>query len=220
VASDATCPGDQPGSSQLIIEAPEGWEDGCFETPTVPDGQLASVLFQPPVMGPCAVITGSLPTSGSVSWARFARACQNAKQPGACEEESQHCAPVAGGFRQCVFKPGEPGECPAGYPDKQVFYKGVESNLGCTACTCGAPEGGACAAKVTLHGDPGCSEDLATATVALGQMVCVDVLTTGDLRAFSATLEASSPGACTPAGGEPTGEAKPVDPATFCCTPL
>jgi hypothetical protein len=222
VASDAACPGSQPGSTQVPVAAPEGWEDGCFATPEIADGDLASVVLQPPELGPCMPITGAIPAKSSVSWARVAIGCMSAESPAGCEDISQQCAPVAEGFRQCVFMDGDSvdgqaTECPAGYPERQVFYRGVESNLGCTECTCGPPEGGACAVHVTLHKDEACAQDLTSGSVALGQMTCVDVGAPGDLRAFSASLEVDMPGACTPAGGEPIGEAKPAGPATFCC---
>jgi len=220
VASDLTCPGDGPGSSQQPIAIDDGWQDTCVATPAVPDGQLASLVFLAPELGACTPVTGS-ETSASVTWARLARACRAGTQTGACDDLRQQCATAAEGFRQCVFRDGDDEACPEGYPERQVFYRGLDGSLGCTECTCGAPEDGDCAARITTYAELGCpqSKALASADVAIDQPKCVDVQEAGALRSASLTIEVSTPGTCPPAGGEPIGEVEPADPSTFCCRP-
>jgi hypothetical protein len=50
---------------------------------------------------------------------------------------------------------------------------------------------------------------------------CLDVSPSGQaLLSKLATAPVYAPGACQVSGGEPTGEAMPEEPSTFCCLPL
>jgi len=101
-----------------------------------------------------------------------------------------------------------------GYTDAHLFYAGVDDARACTACSCGPVSGSACSTTVTLYADGACST-----VVQSGAAGCYDVPAGTPIGSKSANPPVYQPGFCGPSGGEPTGDAIPQTPFTFCCLP-
>jgi hypothetical protein len=220
-STDPICP-NGPNADLEPFSAPIGWDGACIAPPAIVDAAAESLTYLPPALVPCAPTTGTEPTSGSATWATLARACGQVDPLSSCDNPALTCAPAsggaAGGFRQCVFKDGEQDECPSGYSERWVFYRGIEDQLSCTACTCGPPQGTGCEAHVAVYSDPACAALLDEYSIAAAGMPdCQPSVSPGDLRGMGATWLTNDPGACEPAGGVPTGTVTPADPSTFCC---
>jgi hypothetical protein len=131
--------------------------------------------------------------------------------------------PLPAGFHLCIFQNGE-NECPTEpgniFTEQHFFYKGVEDNRQCSACTCGAPTGSACKAKVSIYEDATCSALIDQKTISSVEPVCLDIALPGQaLRSKSAGPTTYLPGTCPPGGGDGSGIAIPTKPATLCCRP-
>lgn len=202
---------------------PDGWSGACVSSDAVPAANFDSIHFPPLSEAPCEPQTGDVTTQARYDWARFARACKAADPiTNTTCPETAICVPTSEppppGFSQCVFTRGEDFDCPPGYSHREVFYRDIDTTtVGCTECTCGPPEGGTCLASVGAYADTACSVSIGSITVGLIGGGCADPMAGFDLQAMDATWMQSQPGACTPAGGEPVGEAMPSTPATFCC---
>jgi hypothetical protein len=142
-------------------------------------------------------------------------------QTTACATKPSECvttpAPTAPFTRMCIHKDGDE-LCPSkDYPSRIVSFKSVDDQRACVACTA-TPTGGACGTKWGNQSSASsCADPLIAAptdkTAATG---CYSYGGSGviiDIRPM-----APSAGTCTPQGGTPTGQAKLIDPVTFCCT--
>jgi hypothetical protein len=122
----------------------------------------------------------------------------------------------------CIFHNGDV-DCPSDpanvYTEKHVFYAGIDDTRGCAPCTCGAPAGSVCSASISIYQDNACTSPLDLATVTSAGPVCHDLPVGSALGSKSASAPTYTPGACLPAGGEPTGAATGDQPGTFCCIP-
>ena len=201
-------------------DAPDGWDGSCTSSGTIPKGDFLSVAVSSTTVSPCEPITGSpVSAQGSMAWEVFARACKPTA-PVVGDDAAKGCTstyePPPPGFSQCVFKGGEPSQCPVGYPDRRVFFSRAEGGLGCTDCQCGPPEGSDCLVFFRLYSEAACTHTFLGMGVGLGDSSCATGFST-DLAGMSATFYTDIPGVCTPFGGEPSGEIAPADPSTFCC---
>jgi hypothetical protein len=213
---------DQPGATVTHYMAPEGWTGECISPAIVPQEHTVARIRLPSRVSPCAPIAGPGAASTVVTWTTMARACEVAGAAAAAD-------PPPAAFSRCVFQEGELAACPAAYPERQVFFRGVTSTLSCSPCTCGPPQGSVCVAYVRVHHDDPCSEIVySVGLVGLMDQEC-DLSPGGEaggVTGISAVLASlpppnqNDPGTCTPSGGKATGEATPADPATFCCAPL
>ena len=134
--------------------------------------------------------------------------------------------PPPPGFALCVFQKGE-NACPtdAGndFTEQHVFYRGVQDDRECSACTCGPPTGSACTATISIYKGANltCSGPaLATIPVSSKSQTCLDIQLPGQaLGSKSAAPTTYLPGTCPAMGGDGNGVATPTNPATFCCRP-
>jgi hypothetical protein len=141
-----------------------------------------------------------------------------------CTDPGTLCVPTAEpieeGFELCLYsyKEGEQ-ECPAGWPDKRVYYEGFDDSPMCTPCTCSAPDGGECSALVSVYQDDACSTPLVSyfTTSADPAATCTGVLPGAALGSKSVSNVSYQPGSCSPSGGDPVGDPIPLKPSTFCC---
>lgn len=201
---------------------PDDWTGGCSSPALVPEASLGSVGFPVTQLSPCEPQEGTIVEKGDYHWALLARACQTTEPPAACDEATI-CVPTSEppppGFEQCIFLRGEIAECPLGYPNKRVFYSAIDtSSVGCTACACSPPVGGACDATLLGWSETGCAGSaIATGDISLTTPDCNEPLAGFDLASMEADWVQNIPGTCTASGGEPFGEAHPAEPATFCC---
>jgi hypothetical protein len=134
--------------------------------------------------------------------------------------------PPPPGFRVCIFHedemdcPTEPGNV---FTEQHFFYKGVQDDRQCSACTCGAPTGSACTATISIYkgNDLTCSGPaLVSIPVSSVEPVCFDIALPGQaLGSKSAGPTTYLPGMCPAMGADPSGSAVKIKPATFCCLP-
>lgn len=212
------------GCSGLPIpfNAPDDWDGTCTSPSTIPPGQLGSVMLAPVTLLPCHPVD-EVPTSSSGTWSQLAYACAGEAIPNACSNPGETCMPTAEppppGFRQCVVynRDGDP-QCPATYPEKHVFYGGVDDTRNCTPCECTETVASNCSALVLGYEDTNCGTQITSGMVA-DVPICNDVSPGVALGSISASWIDHEPGSCVASGGAPVGEVKPLDARAFCCQP-
>ena len=201
--------------------APDPWDGDCAET-NPPLLGARSVKVDPLTMteSGCVPKKHDIPLAGAPTWGTFARACLGNGFTMPCPDPGDYCAPTAApppeGFSQCVFQKGDLA-CPLDYPSKHVFYEGATDLRECTECACGAPQGGACTAKVSIYEGVMCSNLIATNQLGSTDPVCIEVLAGTELWSKNAIQVGYLPGMCEPSGGEPAGSVELLGPGTFCC---
>ena len=81
--------------------------------------------------------------------------------------------------------------------------------------------GSTCSAQVSAYGNVDCTQSgfFASLTMTDTTAVCVDISPGMGLLSKSANAPTYTPGVCQALGGEPSGEAVPTGPSTFCCLP-
>lgn len=224
----ATCAGDGPGVAHTSFDAPAPWNGSCTAANPIPANQkcngvncVQSLSVAPLTLTetPCAVKVEPIAANLPSTWGTAARSCHGVAY-GPCPAPDEICAPATEpGFAQCLFQKGD-NACPDRYPTKHLFYSGFSDTRDCTPCACGAPVGGSCTAQLSVYKDNACSS--LNSTVGLGSTgpTCFDVVPSGQaLGSKQATEPVYAPGVCQVSGGEPTGEAIPADPSTYCCLP-
>ncbi len=220
--------------------APNDWNGSCFSPAILPAGSFASFSL------PAATVTACTPSNtvpmgpsgliapkssfilGGVGWKYAAKAC-NGVANGACENGGDSCVPNAEprppDFQYCLrYKPyaideANLPECPTAFPERHLFYKGMEGKRECTECKCGDPVGSQCIATFSAFQDPGCADNPLPFFKDVPGSICIEAMP-WTLGAISAKMAINDPGKCEPSGGEAVGEIKPVDPRLFCCQPL
>lgn len=219
--------------------APNDWDGSCFSPAKLPAGSFASFalpaatvtactpLSSPPIKPPGAMAPRSNFIFGGVGWKQAGKVC-NGTANGECKA-GDSCVPNAEprppDFQYCLrYKPYAIDEanlpqCPAAFPERHLFYKGMTGKRECTECTCSDPVGSQCIAAFSAYQDPACGDNPLPFFKDVAGQICVPAMP-WSLGAISAKWGINDPGKCEPSGGEPVGEIKPVDPRLFCCQPL
>ncbi len=225
-ASTTAC--SMPGGSSTSFNAPTTWDGHCDSSTQTPSGAAHSLTIDPIAMteNGCAVGPPIAAKVVSLHWDTYARAC-DVHWPGGPTERSICLPPELPppGFALCIFHedemdcPTEPGNV---FTEQHLFYKGVEDNRQCSACTCGAPTGSACTAALSIYkgNDLTCSGPTVVQglTISSAGPTCLDVQLPGQaLGSKSAGPTTYLPGTCPAMGGDGSGSATPTKPATFCC---
>src|SRR5262249_22766239 len=96
-------------------------------------------------------------------------------------------------------------------------YLGADDTRACAPCTCGPPEGGTCAALVSVYADDACTQQIGSVTANAAGLMCVDVPQGSPLGSKEASSPTYTPGSCEPSGGGEIGSVQPTYPLTFCC---
>ena len=212
ISNIPACPGnDGPDATLFPFLMPEGWTGECTSSTIIPAEHMSSIIFLPTRVTPCEAHVGVEPPVTEARWTQAARACP--------EIVPSTEGPAAPGFIRCVMRQGQGGACPSRFPEQRVFYRGVESSLGCTPCTCGPPEGSVCLILLEYSYGTPCSDWNGGGAVGLNGSCVVHLNgpAPDPLASLTATPLDSYAGTCAPHGGEPEGEAIPTDPTTFCC---
>ncbi|WP_437293002.1 hypothetical protein [Sorangium sp. So ce426] len=233
----ASFPCGGPEAPAISFAAPEGWDGTCTSANAVEAGRtcdgapcVQSLAIQAPrvVSAGCAPRVAEVPESPDEfattgSFAIVARACTgNASPP--CADPGMTCtpAPPSGdaappeGFLTCIHHEGEQ-DCPATYPDRYVFYAGVEDTRGCAPCGRTEPTGATCSVLASAFSDEGCSQLVAAQVITAAAPDCGTVATGTALGSKSVSVVSLDPGRCEAFGGEPVGSIAPTAAATFCC---
>lgn len=219
-----SCPA-PPGSVAMFFDAPAGWNGGCTAANAIPKCNgincVQSLTVAPLTLTEtaCAVAVEPVAAKLPYTWSTAARSCHGVAY-GPCAASDEICTPAAEpGFAQCLVQKGD-NACPDNYPNKHLFYPGFTDTRDCTPCACGAPVGGICTSQLSVYNDPFCSSLSSTVGLASTGPTCFNVVPAG--QALGSKLAAEpiyAPGVCQISGGEPTGEAVPADPSTYCCLP-
>ena len=223
IASSETCAG--AGGTSTLLGPPPYWGGYCTPTPVVPASELGSLTFAPLGAYACEPIVAPVPRREDLysPWGTFARACMGQVPDGRCDDPALVCQPTVdpppSGFRHCVmWTLPEEAACPPAYPDELTFFGGLEDTRGCLPCECTQTEAPICSASVSLHYDALCSMPLTT-TLITTNPICQDAPQGLEVGTMSAEWITRVPGKCEASGGLPFGEAKPLNPRTFCCQP-
>ena len=231
-ASNQPC--SMAGGMATTFDPPAAWDGSCSAANAIPANNLCggvpcakSLTIAPLTLHEegCGVSNSPPADITQPAWTTAARSCVGSIQyQGGCGL-SEVCAPIASedvaGFKLCFAREGEQ-ECPGGWSEKHVFYKGIDDTRACSACSCGSPVGSTCSAQVSAYSNAVCSTSMdlfSTIPIDATQPQCFNVPPGMGLLSKSATAPAYSPGVCQASGGEPSGEAVPASPSTFCCLP-
>ncbi|MFT3764766.1 MAG: hypothetical protein QM820_04510 [Minicystis sp.] len=229
-ANAATCALNGASTPHTPFDPASGWIGACDSNESIPAGKLCSGVkcVQSITIPPLTLSEGTCspsqpPTPSPPTWKTFVRGCQ-AQPKFACPSTGDVCLvspPPGSGFRTCIYKDGDI-ECPSDfskYTEKHVVYQHFTDTRACAPCSCGSPSGSSCSASISVFTDGACSSLALSATVSSAQAVCHDLPAGTPLGSKSATPPAYTPGTCAASGGEPMGEATPIQPATYCCLP-
>jgi hypothetical protein len=225
--NSTACPAMAPSNVQTPFGAPAGWDGGCTTADAIDGGALCeggpcvvSLTIAAPTVAEtgCTAIQPPTPDAGlSMS---YAVACIGEVALGCAT--GFYCLPPATGFHVCVAQQGD-DDCPGSpYTEKHLAFGGFDDARSCSPCTCGAPSGGKCTARISVYADDACATDATDVETIDSTMPewCADV-TAAPLLSKSASPPAYVPGSCQPqpAGGVPSGSVTPTTPMTFCCVP-
>ena len=220
-----------PGAPTTSFNAPAPWDGHCDSTTQVPQGAAYSLTIDALTMTENGCTPGpTLPAKVvSLRWNTFARGCDVKLPMGPLERTA--CVPadtLPPGFNLCIFHEGERDCLDEGsgsvFTERHVFYEGVEDARQCSACTCGAPTGSACTATISIYkgADLTCSGPTVAngITISSAGPVCLDIALPGQaLGSKSAGPTTYLPGMCPAMGGDASGSAVKINPATLCCRP-
>jgi hypothetical protein len=182
-----------------------------------------------PSGGSCGTVTNLTPPAwnSSSDWARSEKICTlptqhaylTAPQNGC--DAGQFCAEVPAitfNSKACVYSPGQPSQCPAGYMVKTTFFDAGTDTRSCSGtCQCGAPTGVSCGTRVTLLAGSCAS---GTNPQTLADTTCKMLSNYGGSAVSASMTQTITGGSCavtsspTPAGGIVT-----TGPVTVCCPP-
>jgi hypothetical protein len=238
--NDAAC-GSPDASCGGSLTPPPDWTgvckgDGAFRGGQLTCGPTANDTCSAATGMPCnvSVTVAALAATGghcspvidvqkpSLTWAKLGRACAAADTRGKGCNVGQVCLPKPDalfGSGVCIAKDGE-NSCPPGaYTSQHVFYTEAADTRDCTGCSCSAPSGGTCPTTVSLYAD--LTQDTCTMKVAeVPAGSCVALGNNPTVAGRSASAPGAPTGAtCIASTATPKGDAKGVNPRTFCCIP-
>ncbi|MFS8069317.1 MAG: hypothetical protein ACMG6S_23390 [Byssovorax sp.] len=235
-ASNQPC--SMAGGAATTFDPPAAWDGSCSTANAIPANKLCggvacakSLTIAPLTLHEqgCGVSNTPPADITQPTWATAGRSCVGSAQyQGGCGL-SEVCAPLpspspsedGAGFKLCFSREGDQ-ECPGVWSEKHVFYKGYDDTRACGDCSCSSPVGSTCSAQVSAYSNVACTttmDQFATIPIGATQTQCFDVPPGMGLLSKSANVPTYTPGVCQPLGGEPSGEAVPTSPSTFCCLP-
>ncbi|TKC89012.1 hypothetical protein [Polyangium fumosum] len=228
------------GVPSLPFDGVGGWDGSCTNANALPTGAecppgsgvpcAQSITFSAlpaPVNEKCDVKPSDIIKLGGTritEWETGALACRSSLDTSLCGTGDQLCVPkVLYPYRQCIWQKGKHTKCPKPYnwelPRTMYPFQPKESR-NCTACTCGAPQGGACVATLRLFDDGACGSEFHQRIVSSVDGACDVIFPAGRAMGGKAiTDHAYIAGTCEAGGGEHIGEAIEDDEnaVTFCC---
>ncbi len=225
--SAAKCPG--IGAPAIVWDSP-AWEGACTSDGAIAPGLICSgvpctqsITIAAPSIEPCAPMSEGPEMKPDPSWGLTAQECILGPLGGDGCGGSEACVPSPpDDFSLCLYRWGDdltPDLCPADYPRYLVMYADQDDTRACDPCSCSDPQGGECAALVSLYTNAGCGAFLGSFPVtAAAETACFDLPSGIGLGSKSGTLTVNSPGSCAPSGG-PVGDVTPTLPLTLCCQP-
>jgi hypothetical protein len=223
-----------PGGASTSFNSPDPWDGSCDSTTQVPGGFAHSLMIDPIAMTENGCAPGpTIPAKViSLHWDTVGRGCDVGLPMGPTERSvclpPEPIEPAEPGFKACIFFNDEI-DCPSYdepgnvFTERHIFYGGVQDDRQCSPCTCGAPTGSACSATISIYkgNDLTCSgPTFAQMPISSVDSVCLDItLPNQSLGSKSAAATTYLPGTCQPSGGDASGSATKIHPATLCCRP-
>jgi hypothetical protein len=227
-----------PGGISVPFDGPGGWDGSCTNANAIhadaqcPPGSgtpcvqsIAWSALPAPQNEACAVKVDPVPGLHglSISWEKAAVACHSTMARDLCNNGEKVCLPVAlRDWSQCVWQKGEHDECPDNYTySRRVMYDFVpKDSRSCSACSCGAPVGGECAANFGIFEDSVCATAIGIQSISSEMPDCDPIYPAGlAIGSKSVTDHMYLPGTCAASGGDPMGEAVEDQgtATTICC---
>jgi hypothetical protein len=215
----------------LSFNAPVPWDGKCDNTIQVPAMAANSLWIAPMTIKQDSCEPGlrvppiEFPHVWDLpySWKRIGRICHGwgwswSQNPETiCIPDGQ---PAPKDFRLCIMKEDDIlTPCDPAWPDRRVFYDGLDDTRDCKACKCGPPTGSLCTATISIHKDSTCTAPVGQGIdISSTEPACGDLSPPGPaLVSKSATPPVYVPGTCEPSHITATGTASPKGPVTFCC---
>jgi hypothetical protein len=148
------------------------------------------------------------------AWAGVATMCGTKDKGGTCAGGGTCVRRAAAPAAICVRRDGI-RECPTGWPDREVVYRGADDSRGCSDCKCGLTAA-RCPSNVSLYGDKNCGQltkNVPSKTcVGSSGVYAIDIgPTQGDQLPEASCGVAIAP--------EAKGEVAGTNPETVCCAP-
>jgi hypothetical protein len=225
---------DQP-HSDVSFDAPATWDGKCDNMNPIGPGMIQSLTVAPLTVEQewCAVGPPVPAQVVAPYWRTAARACKGLAWSSCEGAKDSTCIPEDDvripGSKLCILQGGD-HVCPlipdSPWTERQVFYHSKpQDSRQCTECTCGPPTGSMCTATISVYEN---SDNTCSGPVVFGQLPissaepgpCFDLSPPGKpMGSKSATFPSYTSGTCESIPGTPIGEAKAIDPTTFCCKP-
>lgn len=228
-ASAAKCPG--IGAASIAWDAPAGWGGDCTAEGAISPGLLCSgvpcvqsVTIDAPIVSKCSPVPSGAAVKPDAAWGVTAQECILGPLSDDGCEGSQACVPTPPeGFALCLYRWGDdlsPEQCPAEYPRFLRMFADHDDTRACEPCACEAPQGGECAALVSVYSDAACGALLGSYTItSASPSSCHDLPPGAGLGSKEATLTLNQAGSCQTSGGAPIGDIAPTMPLGLCCQP-
>jgi len=211
-----------------FLPFPPESEGLCSNRASFEPNAIQSVAVLPPTVSKC--VGTMAPVAEDIApmvWNTIALVCFG-EGVGPCDDpHNETCVPSAPpGFRHCI-KGGTLGQvnaaCPAQYPNRHVYYNGIDWQGACTACECSPPVGSDCKAELVAYSGEACTSDSMFLDVEVelspGPPPCYPVPPNTGLRGLIETWIVNQPGKCDPRHSVPTGVVKGLDATALelCC---
>jgi hypothetical protein len=222
-------PGCQVGPFTDFHPEPDG---SCSKKVSIDPNQLQSIAILPPTVSSCVASMVPVPRLvETTAWRTIALVC-NGVGIGVCLDDPHNLAclppapPSGAGFTVCLQRNAEGNDdvpCPGEYPNKHVYYQGLDYRASCTPCECTSPIGSICTAEVTAYTSDSCTSDsafvTATVTPAPGPPPCYNVQANTALRGLTERWLTNEPGKCDVIPSVPNGTVEPQRSTArqFCC---
>lgn len=214
------------GAFSMPWDSP-GWDGDCTSDGALSSGLsclgvpcVQSITIDAPTAAPCEPVSAGAEVRPDPVWGTTAQECIMGPLTGDGCGGSEACVPPPpDGFSLCLYRWGDdlgPESCPAEYPRHLVLFAEHDDTRACDPCECTAPQGGECAALVSLYTNGVCGSLLGSFPVTSAGPSCFDLPSGVGLGSKSAALTNNNAGSCTTSGG-PVGEVVPAVPLTLCC---
>ncbi|MRG98462.1 hypothetical protein [Polyangium spumosum] len=223
---------EQSGGISVPFDGPAGWDGSCTNAAALPAGAqcggqpcaqyVGASALPAPIEQPCAVTTETPAFTKDRSWLLGGLACEVEELDGVCDSTGERCMrdlPLP--WLHCVALQGDHA-CPGNYTYARylMFDEEPVDDRGCSACSCGASEGGLCLASLHLYDDAACTAESTNLSLSSVKDACSTINPPGRAVTSKAIKGlAYVPGTCAASGGEPIGEAREDmnTAVTFCC---
>lgn len=221
-----------PSSPTLtVFDPPVNWTGSCTSVNSIASGILCdgepcvrSLVVQPPAIQPCLAAPAMPPEGQTPAPPSAAKVIEySAATSGqSCGLTSNCIAPPPAGYKICLITRNDDAvePCPKGWTDRYEGWRNFSDTRTCTPCTCSAPEGASCIARVKAYADDACVSEAGSLLVSSDEAAkCTDLLVGTSLGSKAAEILSYQSGMCMASTSEIIGSTETKRPVTFCCAP-